>query len=434
MKKLAFAALTMIVLLGLLVSACGAPPAPEPTEPPPPPADTPTTAPEATAIPEPVEGTAYKLGFCSAATGGGSSLGMPERNTAEMIKAQLEGAGGVVGPDGVVHPVEVIIYDTESTPDVATSVVTRLIEEDEVDAIVCGTLSGNSIGIAPLATEAEVPLVSMASARVIIEDPETGETRYWVFKTPQENFHSGKWQARYAEAMGWTNVCDLYENTGYGQDCLTQTTAAMEEVGIEVVYTDSFERSDTEFPQMAGVTGSGCEALIVGSIPPGASMVTVASREVAPDLAVVQGHGVCNYAYIELAGDAAEGVVFPCGRLMIADILPDGHPQKEMLLKYIDDYLEFTGEDMTGISTFGGHALDALLWVVEGMESLDEGLTLEARRAAIRDYIETEITDWAGTGGVFNITPDDHLGLVYEDLEMVIVVNGTWELYPSEEW
>ncbi|NIN64659.1 MAG: ABC transporter substrate-binding protein, partial [Anaerolineae bacterium] len=65
-------------------------------------------------------------------------------------------------------------------------------------------------------------------------------------------------------------------------------------VGIEVVYTDSFERTDTEFPQMAGVTGSGCDALIVGSIPPGASMVTVASREVAPDLPVVQGHGVCN--------------------------------------------------------------------------------------------------------------------------------------------
>ncbi|NIN64658.1 MAG: ABC transporter substrate-binding protein, partial [Anaerolineae bacterium] len=148
---------------------------------------TPTEAP-----PEPVVGTTYKLGFCSAATGGGSSLGVPERNTAEMVLAQLEEAGGVVGPDGVTHAVEVVIYDTESTPDIASTVVTRLIDEDEVDAIVCGTLSGNSLAIAPLATEAEVPLVSMASARAIIEDPETGETRYWIFKTPQENFHSGK--------------------------------------------------------------------------------------------------------------------------------------------------------------------------------------------------------------------------------------------------
>jgi branched-chain amino acid transport system substrate-binding protein len=413
-KKITFAAVTMIALLSLLVSACAPPAPPEPTE----------------AVP--VEGTAYKLGFCSAATGGGSSLGVPERNTAEMVAAQLEEAAGVSGPDGMIHDVEVIIYDTESTPDVASTVVSRLIEEDEVDAIVCGTLSGNSLAIAPLATEAEVPLVSMASARAIIEDPETGETRYWVFKTPQENFHSGVWQAQYAEAMGWTTVCDLYENTGYGQDCLAQTTAAMEEKGIEVVYTDSFERTDTEFPQMAGVTGSGCEALVVGSIPPGASMVTVASREVAPDLPVVQGHGVCNQAFIDLAGEAVEGVVFPCGKLMYPDLLPADDPQKEFLVEYIENYTEFT--DGEPISTFGGHGIDALMWVVEAMESLDEGLTLEERRAAIRDYIEGNITNWPGTGGVFNITPDDHLGLEYDALGFVKVEGGTWVYFPPEEW
>ncbi len=431
MKKIAFAALTMIALLALIVSGCGAPaPPPEPTTPPPPPEDTPV--PEPTEPPPPVEGTPYKLGFCAAATGGGSSLGMPERNTAEMIKAQLEEAGGVVGPDGLPHAVEMIIYDTESTPDVASSVVTRLIEEDEVDAIVCGTLSGNSLAIVPLIEEAEVPLVSMASARSIIMNPETGETYEWAFKTPQENFHSGIWQAEYAEAMGWTTVCDLYENTGYGQDCLAQTTAAMEEKGIEVVYTDSFERTDTEFPQMAGVTGAGCDALIVGSIPPGASMATVASREVAPDLPVVQGHGVCNFTYIELAGDAAEGVVFPCGKLMFADLLADDDPQKEFLLQYIADYTEFTNGEP--IDTFGGHAMDALTWVVEAMGSLEEGLTLEERRAAVRDYIETEITDWPGTGGVFNITPNDHLGLPYTALGFVKVEGGTWEYFPPEEW
>jgi branched-chain amino acid transport system substrate-binding protein len=429
-KRIAIATVTIIALLALLVSGCAAP-APEPTPPPPPPPeDTPTPPPpEPTPVPEP---TSYKLGFCSAATGGGASLGMPERNTAEMIAEQLEEAGGVVGPDGVTHPVEVIIYDTESTPDVGSTVVTRLIEEDEVDAIVCGTLSGNSLAMVPLVQEAEVPFVSMASARSIILNAETGESYEWAFKTPQENLHSGVWQALWARHMGWETVCDLYENTGYGQDCLVNTQAAMDEVEIEVVYTDSFERTDTEFPQMAGVTGAGCDALVIGSIPPGASMATVASREVAPDLPVVHGHGVCNQAFIDLAGEAAEGVVLPCGKLMYADLLPDDDPQKEFLLQYIDDYTEFT--DGEPIDTFGGHAMDALSWVIEAMESLDEGLTLEERRTAIRDYIEAEITDWPGTGGVFNITPDDHLGLTYEALGFVKVENGTWVYFPPEDW
>ena len=272
----------------------------------------------------------------------------------------------------------------------------------------------------------------MASARAIIQDPATGETRKWIFKTPQENLHSGEWQALYLEAQGITKVCDLYENTGYGQDCLANTTKALESKGIEVSYTDTFERSDTEFPQMAGVQGSGCEAVVVGAIPPGASMVTVALRETMPNVPVIQGHGVCNQTYINLAGDAAEEVIFPCGRLMIADLLPDSDPQKAVLKKYAQDYTEYTNGEP--IDTFGGHGWDAMMWAIEGLESLDEGLDLAARRASVRDYVEGNIVNWPGTGGVFNLSADDHLGLVYDDLTFVKVVDGTWAYYPQEEW
>lgn len=393
---------TLLTLIGLVLAAC---------------------APAA-------EATPYKIGFCAAITGPGSSLGVPERNTAEMLQEQY--ADGITGPDGVHHDLEFIMYDTESNPDTAASVASRLITEDEVDVLVCGTLSGNSMAIVPIATENEIPLISMASARAIIQDPETGESRKWVFKTPQENPHSGEWQALYLEAMGITNICDLYENTGYGQDCLAQTTAAVEAKGIEVSYSDTFERSDTEFPQMAGVQGSECEAIVVGAIPPGASMVTVASREVLPDVPVIQGHGVCNQAFIDLAGDAAEGVIFPCGRMMIADLLPDADPQKAVLQKYITDYTEFT--DGEPISTFGGHGWDAVTWAIEGLESLDKGLSLAERRAGVRDYVEGNIKNWPGTGGVFNITADDHLGLAYDDLAFVKVVDGTWAHFPPEDW
>jgi branched-chain amino acid transport system substrate-binding protein len=426
-------AITLLVIAALILSSCGGDeeetdtPEPKPTEPP----VEATQAPaEATEPPASAEGAPYKIGFCAAITGGGSSLGLPERNTAEMLAEQY--ADGITGADGVHHALEFIIYDTESNPDTAASVASRLITEDEVDVLVCGTLSGNSMAVMPIATENQIPLISMASARAIIEDPETGESREWIFKTPQENLHSGEWQALYLDSMGITNVCDLYENTGYGQDCLAQTTVALEAMGIEIAYTDTFERSDTEFPQMAGVQGSGCEAVVVGAIPPGASMVTVAAREMLPDLPVIQGHGVCNQTFIDLAGDAAEETVFPCGRLMIAGLLPDDDPQKAVLLKYIEDYTAFT--DGEPIDTFGGHAWDAIMWAVEGLESLDEGLDLAARRAGVRDYIENNIKDWPGTGGVFNITPDDHLGLSYDDLTFVKVVDGTWVYFPPEEW
>lgn len=376
-------------------------------------------------------GVPYKIGFVAAITGPGSGLGGPERNTAEMIAAQLA-ENGIVGPDDVRHDVEVIILDSESNPDSAASAASRLIEEEEVDVLVAGTLSGNSLAMLPLATEAEVPMISMGAAGSIVRDPDTGEARYWIFKTPQENGHSAKWQAEYLKAQGVTSVCYLFENSGYGQDTLAQGTAAFEEAGIEIAYSDSFERSDTEFPQVLSVQGAGCQAVVIGSIPPGASLAEAAVKDAMPDMLVVQGHGVCNQQFIDLAPEAVEGTPLPCGRLLVADGLPDNDPQKPVLLQYIQDYTEFTGGEP--VSTFGGHAYDAMMWAVEGLSSLDNGLSLAERRAGVRDYIENNIKDWPGTGGVYNVTPDDHLGLDYTGLTFVKVENGGFVYYPPEDW
>jgi len=398
-----------------------------------------TSAPDTTAAPEttapaetteaPVaEGVTYKIGFVASATGPGSSLGIPEANTAEMLAEQW--ADGITGPDGVHHAVEVIVLDSESNPDVGAAAVNRLINEDEVDVLVAGTLSGNALAMAPLAEEAHIPMISMGSARSIVETD--GAARHWIFKTPQENGHSARWQADYLTTMGITTVCYLFENSGFGQDTLNNGQAFFPDAGIEIVFNDTFERSDTEFPQMPGVQASGCEAAVVGAIPPGASMVTAALRDFVPDIPVIHGHGVCNSAFIDLAPEATEGVPLPCGRLLVAAGLPDDDPQKAILVKYIDDYTAFTGGEP--VSTFGGHAWDALMWAFEGLGSLDEGASLEDRRTGVRDYVEGSITNWPGTGGVFNITTDDHLGLEYTGLTFVRVEGGGYAYFPPEDW
>ncbi len=441
-----FTLLALLVVVGLVAGcAGGAAPASEPTEPAQEEAaqeemeEAPAEEEAATEVPAEEEsaaasdeGTTYKIGFVAAITGPGAGLGVPERNTAEMMAQQLAESGGVVGPDGTTHPVEIIVLDSESNPDSAASAVSRLISEEEVDVLVAGTLSGNSMAMVPLATEAEVPLISMASARAIVADPESGEARHWVFKTPQENIHSALWQADYLEAQGITSVCYLYENSGYGQDTLASAEQAFGDAGIEIVYSDTFERSDTEFPQIASVQGAGCEAVVIGSIPPGASLAEAAVKDAMPDMPVIQGHGVCNQQFIDLAPDAVEGTPLPCGRLLVAEGLPDTDPQKGLLIQYINDYTEFT--DGEPVSTFGGHAYDAMLWATEALGSLEAGLSLAERRAAIRDYLESNITDWPGTGGVFNVTTNDHLGLEYTGLTFVKVQDGDYVYFPPEEW
>jgi len=420
----------LVTVVTLVLAACAPTATPTPT--PVPPTPTKAAPPTPTEVPKPAVGTPYKIGFAPSVTGGGAFLGEPERNVAEIVAAQLEEAGGVVGPDGVRHAVEVLIGDTESNPDVGVSVARRYIDEDEVVALVMGSLTPISLAIAEVAGEAEVPYVSMASSILIVQDPaDPTKMRTWVFKTPQSNGDVALWQVERLKALGAKSVCYLYENTGYGKDCFNNSSKALEAAGFATASSDSFERTDTEFPQVAGVQAAGCDVVVVGAIPPGASMVTIALRDALSGIPIIHGHGVCTEDFITTAGAAAEGTEMPCSAVIIAEDIPAGHPQKEVFTEFYQAYTEYTGQP---VSTFGGHAWDGLMWVVEALESLPDGLTLEAQRAAVRDYLETNIVSWPGTAGVFTITPDDHYGLTYESFTWFKVEGGTWVPFPREEW
>jgi branched-chain amino acid transport system substrate-binding protein len=374
---------------------------------------------------------AYKIGFAPGVTGGGSFLGEPERNVAEIIAARLEEAGGVVGPGGVLHPVEILIGDTESNPDTAVSVARRYIEEDQVVAVVAGSVTPISLAIAEVATEAQVPYISMASSLAIITDPDTGKMRPWVFKVAQSNGDVAAWQVRRAQTLGASSVCYLYENTGYGKDCFNSSSAALEAAGFQTVFQDSFERTDTEFPQVTGAQAAGCDVVVVGAIPPGASLITIALRDEMPDVPIIHGHGVCTQDFITTAGKAAEGTEMPCSPVIIADTLPAGDPQKDVFTDFSQAYTEHTGEP---VSTFGGHGWDSLNWIIDALGSLPDDLTLAEQRVAVRDYIENNVRGWPGTAGIFNITADDHYGLTEDSFSWFRIENGSFEPFPQEEW
>ena len=374
--------------------------------------------------------TTYKIGFISAVTGA-SFLGVPERNSAEMLAEQINAAGGITGPDGVAHPVEFIMLDSETNPDTAAAAAARLIDEDEVDILIAGSTSGNSLAMVPLATEAQIPMIAMGSAGAIVADPETGEVREWIFKAPHNNFQVSTAILPYLQHIGATSVCHLHENSGYGQDTLNQLTTVLGEAGIELAYSDSFERGDTEFPQMVSVQGAGCDVVTIGSISPG--LVTAGVIDAIPDMTIVQFSGSCDHALlIEASAGAAEGNVMPCTPMFAGESLPDNSPNKSASVKFIADYEAFTGELP---NQFSGIAYDSIQWAAEALATLDNGMDLASRRAAIRDAIEGNVKNWAGVSGTFTMTPEDHLGLNIDSAFVyVIVEDGQFVYYPPENW
>ena len=326
------------------------------------------------------EPTTYKIGFLAAVTGGAAFLGEPESDAARMLQEQINKTG-IIGPDGVRHEVEIIIYDSQGSGDVAIPLAKKLIDDDKAIAIVGGTTSPESLALVPIVEEAKIPYVSMASSSQIVEPV---SERYWTFKTAQSNKHTAPWQVRYAKAKGATKVASLYVNNAYGEDGRNAIREAAQAEGVEIILEETFEATDTDMTaQLTKVKASGAQAVLVTAIPPAASIVTKQFRELGLTIPLVHNHGVGMKPFITLAGEGnAEGVVFPMGKLVAANALADNDPQKAVLLQFIKDYESFTGKPA---STFAGHAWDGLKIVLKALETVDPGKSLEEQRAQVRD-------------------------------------------------
>jgi len=374
-------------------------------------------------------GGTYKIGFMAAITGGAAFLGEPERDAALMVQKELDELGGIVGPDGVKHPVQIVIMDTEGSGDTAITVAKKLINDEKVIAIVGTTRSPVSMALLPVTQEAEVTMISMASSSSIVEPV---AERKWVFKTAQNNAHTAPWQVKYAKDKGLTKVANFYVNNAYGEDGAKAVVASAEAEGLEIVLEETFGASDTDMTaQLTKLKASDAQALLVTVIPPAAAILTKQFREMGVDMPIIHNHGVGMMPFISLCGEeVAEGVLFPMGKMVAVDALADDDPQKPVLTKFVEEYEASTGNPA---STFAGHGWDALQLSIKALETLPDGLSLKEQREQFRDALEG-IQGMPGTSGVFNLSATDHVGMSHNDVVMARIRNGQWEYYPPEKW
>lgn len=358
---------------------------------------------------------AYRMGAIFSITGPGSSLGIPERDTALMLESEINARGGVKGPDGRMHPLKIVIYDDASDETKAVLAAKKLIDEDRVTAIVGTTLSGTSLAILDTIQKAQVPIVSCAAAIKIVEP---AAERKWVFKTPQSDYLIVGVLAEHLKSKGFTRVGWLNVDYAFGQLGWIEFEKAAQKLGLTVVANEKFGQKDVDMTaQLTRVKAANPQAVIIWSIPPSASIATKNYRDLGIPAPLFQSHGIGNKRYIELAGPAANGVVFPVGKLLVAEQLADNDPQRAVLLAYAKDFESKYGPR----NTFGGHAWDAIRIVARAME---KGGT---DRAKVRDAIEAT-RNFVGITGVFDFSPTDHNGLDRRAVTMVQIVDGQWRM------
>lgn len=358
-----------------------------------------------------------KIGAIFDATGGASSLGSGQRDTAALIEKQVNAKGGIDG-----RPIKIVFYDSQSDETQAVTAAQKAIQTDNVVAIVGGTTSGATLAMVNVVETNKVPLLSVAAAQRIVEP-----VKPYVFKTPQSDSLAIRRLFPYFKANNIKRIGFLSSNNAYGDSGRSELQKLASEGGYQIVADERFNLQDTSMvPQLTRIRAANPDAVINWSIPPTASTVTREYRQLGLKPPLIQSHGVANQAFLEQSGPAANGVVMPIGRLPVVDELPEDNPQKQVLRQYRDDFQKEYGRPP---NTFGGHAWDGFQMVIKAVDEVG------ADREKVRTYIENQMGEFVGITGVFRITPQDHMGLGVDAFELAEIRDGKWSIlgdYPVQ--
>jgi branched-chain amino acid transport system substrate-binding protein len=353
-----------------------------------------------------------KIGAIFSVTGSAAFLGAPEAKTVKMFIDQVNAAGGING-----QKLELVLKDSGGSPEKAVSFAKQLIQEDKVLAIVGPSTSGETMQIKNLCEENKMILMSCAAAEVIVKP-----VAKYVFKTPQKDSQAVTWIYRTMKDKGITKIAVLSGNDGFGAAGKKQLEDLAKTEGITILANEVYDRQATDLTDiLTKVKGTpGVQAVVNWSIVPAQSILAKNMKQLGMTVPLFQSHGFGNRSYVEQAGVAAEGILFPAGRLLVVDELPDNHPQKKLLATYKRDYETLFKED---VSTFGGHAYDAILIITEALRKAGG-----PDRAKVRDAIEG-LRGLPGTAGVFSFSAADHTGLELNAFEMLTVKGGRFTIY-----
>jgi branched-chain amino acid transport system substrate-binding protein len=346
-----------------------------------------------------------KVGALLAVTGPASFLGAPEARTLEMLVEELNRKGGVDG-----RKVELVLKDTGGSPERAISFAKQLVEEDRVFAIIGPATSGESIAVKAIAEESGTILLSCAAAEVI-----TNPVLAHVFKVAPKDSFAAEMIFRRMNKMGVKRIGFLSSNTGFGKAGKEQVERLAPTYGIEIAVSEVYDKAATDLTaEVTKLKAAGVQAILNWSIEPAQAIVIKNARQIGMTVPIFQSHGFANVQYARTAGAAAEGVMFPASRVVVADALAATDRQKPVVAAYKQAYEARYKED---VSTFGGHAWDALGILVRAVQ--EAGFD----RAKVRTAIEN-MKGFVGTAGVFNFSPADHNGLAIDAFEMITVKDG----------
>ena len=355
-----------------------------------------------------------RIGLMVSATGPTSAIGIPQKNTGDMLPRTIGGAS-----------VEYVSLEDGGDATRAVQNVKKLIQEHHIDALIGPSTTPNAFAILDVIAEAKVPMMATVGTSSVVE-PLDAKKR-WVFKTTQNDDLIAAALLSHMTKDGVKSIGFIGFNDPYGENWLKVFGALAEKAGVKVVAVERYARTDASVTgQTLKLIAAKPDAMLIAAVGGPAVLPQATLREQGFKGTIYQTHAVATDDFIRLGKDKVEGTVLAAGPMLVIDEIPSSNPTKKVAQAYIAAYEKQFGSKP---ATFGANTWDAGLLLERAIPAALKVAKpgTEAFRVTLRDALEHE-RDVVGCQGVFNMSPTNHNGMDERARVLVTVRDGRFRL------
>lgn len=348
--------------------------------------------------------TPIRIGSMFETSGNIASLGNQGYEGAQVVLEQINKGGGING-----RPVELIQINTESDETKSVTAVKRLLERENITALIGPHNSGSNFAIIETVQRAKMPMVTNGTSMQIALPP---AQKQWVFMAQVTDAVVVGVLMEYMKKNGIKKIGLLNADSAFAVSGREQWELLAPKAGLQLAIQETFGNSDQDMtPQLTKIRSADVDAVIIWAAGPGQAIAVKNYRQLGISKPLFTSHGCVDPNLLRLAGEALNGITCASSKITIAQALPDSDPQKAGLLRFIGDFQAKYGR---GPSMFAGNGADSLRMLAAAIQ---RGGTSAQK---IRDDLES-LKNFVGLNYVFSYAPDNHFGVEASSLALMTV-------------
>lgn len=352
-----------------------------------------------------------KIGGLLETSGPIASLGQPGLDGAMLAVEQINAKGGIGG-----RKLELINLNTEGDNTKTVTAAKRLLEQNDVVALVGPMNSGSSYAVIDTVQRASTAIISNGGSRGIVLPP---QDKKWIFLAPLTDVLVQSVMMNDMKRRGVKNVALLNADSPFGTSGREQLEKNAASFGLTIVAQQAYGNDDKDMtPQLTKIRSANPDAVIVWATGPGQAIAVKNYRQLGISAPLYLSHAANDFNFLRLAGGSADDILIPSSKIYVINSLKDSDPQKQALSSFVRDYQAKYGKPP---ATFAGNAYDAVNMIAEAIKKAGPD------RAKIRDAIEG-LKDHVGVTAVYSYAPDDHFGAKADSVVLLTVKDGKFAL------